>query len=299
MKNEVKKSLIAVIIAIGLAASVIVPAYAYSISGTVRSGLNGLANPKITAEKAGEYAWARGTSTGTYSVPVATTNNYQLDAMKGGYSHNRISNVPGGSSGKDFNLSTRTYQVLNVRIAVDEEFRNLYGSNWAAQADSKLRLAEPWFSEEHSINFQHSSNTGTVWVTGGTCKSCTCLHNDMLADTGWPNTNPGGVATVMVGFTGETMAGGGHGCSTNTSPASHYRPASLIENGFTPLDKLVMHELTHLYDFDHQCDTAVWYDIMESDVDINNGQCAFINPNWSKNWRPIGDDTMAANRAWY
>lgn len=160
-------------------------------------------------------------------------------------------------------------------------------------------LALAQFSEEHSINFEHSSNTGTVWVTSGTCKSCTCLHNDMLADTGWPNTNPGNVATVMVGFTGETMAGGGYGCTDPTSDASHYRPSSTIQNSFTPLDKLVMHELTHMYDFDHQCDIAVWYDIMESDTDPDNGQCSFINPNWTKNWRPIGDDKMTANRAWY
>jgi hypothetical protein len=60
-----------------------------------------------------------------------------------------------------------------------------------------------------------------------------------------------------------------------------------------------MHELTHLYNFDHQCDTAVWKDIMESDTDINDGGCKYANSNQIKNWRPSGDDIMASHRGWY
>lgn len=51
--------------------SIVVPAYAISILGTVEdTSNNGLADPKITAERVGEYAFTRGSSgspAGAYS----------------------------------------------------------------------------------------------------------------------------------------------------------------------------------------------------------------------------------------
>lgn len=145
INDENKKALLGALLAVSLTAVVVIPAYAISISGVVRQvDFSTLADPKITAERVGEYKWTRGTSTGSYSVGVDTTNNYSVDAMKSGYQHNRINNVPGGSTSQNFILGTRSYATLDVRIAADEEFRNLHGANWQTQAENKLRLAEGW-----------------------------------------------------------------------------------------------------------------------------------------------------------
>lgn len=96
ISSENKRALLGALLAVSLTAVVVIPAYAISISGVVRQvDFSTLADPKITAERVGEYKWTRGTSTDTYSVGVDTTNNYSVDAMKSGYQHNRISNVPG------------------------------------------------------------------------------------------------------------------------------------------------------------------------------------------------------------
>lgn len=118
--------------------SIVIPAYAIAILGTVKDvSNNGLADPKITAERVGEYNSARGSSgspAGAYSVPVSTTNTYTVDAMKTSYAHGRLSNVAGGSTNQDFNLATRTLRTVNVYIAADEEYRTAHGASWVTDA---------------------------------------------------------------------------------------------------------------------------------------------------------------------
>jgi hypothetical protein len=59
------------IIALIAAVSIIVPAYAIAITGQVKDTSNvGLNDPKITAERIGEYAWTRGGTAGTREHPT-------------------------------------------------------------------------------------------------------------------------------------------------------------------------------------------------------------------------------------
>ncbi|MGI0038278.1 MAG: M12 family metallo-peptidase [Nitrososphaera sp.] len=259
----------------------------------IKVDFSGLADPKVTAERIGEYKWTRGSGSGAFSVGVDTTNNYSLDAMREGYQHNRLT-VAGGSTGQVFILQTRSYATLHVLIAADEEYRNLHGANWQTQAENKLRLAEPWFKEEHSIQFNVVGFT-TAWTSqAALANDCTPFASDMVSDTNWPTTNPNN-ADIMFGITGENITG--VGCATNTTPGSHAHPSALVQNSYTPADTLVMHELTHLYDYDHQCDSDDWYDIIEST--ISGGSCSGDSSFRLKNWRPAGDDVMASNRNWY
>lgn len=183
---------------------------------------------------------------------------------------------------------------MDVRIATDEEFRSAYPTDWQAQAENKLRLAEGWFKEEHSIQFNVIGFTSAWTSDEALANDCGTFMTNMISETNWPSTNPGS-ADILFGITGENVAG--IGCATNTTPGSHFRPSALVQDSYMPADLLVMHELTHLYDYDHQCDADNWYDIMESS--IQNGQCSGDNPLRIKNWRPAGDDVMASNRNWY
>jgi hypothetical protein len=278
-----------------LAAAIIVPAYAISISGTVREvDFSLIDDAKVTAERVEEYQWDRTSSAGAFSIGVDSTNDYDVDAMKGGYEHNRQEDVAGGSTNVPFILDTQDTETLDVYIAADEDFRNAYGTGWQDEAEEKLRLAEGWFWEEHSIEFNVVGFT-TGWTSQAALANvCGTFANDMESDLDWPDTNPNN-ADILFGITGETVTG--IGCATNTSAADHAHPTALVQDSYEPADLLVMHELTHLYDYDHQCDTDNWYDVMESS--IVGGQCTGGSEYRIKNWKPAGDDIMEQNRDWY
>lgn len=288
-----KTALLGIIIT-SIAVSIIVPAYAISILGTVRdTSNNGLADPKITAERVGEYNWARGSSgtpAGAYSVTVSTTNTYTVDAMKTNYDHGRRTNVAGGSTNQDFNLAARSVRTVDVYIAADEEYRNAHGSSWVTDATNKLKSAEGWFKEEHGIQFNVVGNSGTLWNSPSGA-NCDTMADDMIADVNWPNGAPSS-ADFIFGVSGQNIAE--VGCATNTSSSSHNKPDVTLTDNFSPGDELVMHEITHLYDYDHQCNTG-WYDIMES----TGSPCGQDTALRIKNWKPAGDDVMSANRLWY
>ncbi|HXG74202.1 MAG TPA: M12 family metallo-peptidase [Candidatus Nitrosotenuis sp.] len=290
---EQNKNVFLGLIITSVVVSIIVPAYAISILGTVRdTSNNGLPDPKITAERVGEYNFARGSSgtpAGAYSVPVSTTNQYTVDAMKTSYGHNRLTNVAGGSTNQNFNLPARSVITVNVYLAADEEYRNANPSGWVTAATNKLKSAEPWFKEEHGIQFSIIGNSGTSWNSPAGA-SCNTLANDMIADIGWPGSAPAS-ADFVFAVSGQSFTE--QGCATNTTPTSHSKPDVTVSDNFSPGDLLVMHEITHIYDYDHQCNTG-WYDIMEaSGVSCNDLSLRI------KNWKPSADDIMAANRSWY
>lgn len=223
-------------------------------------------------------------------LAVSTTNAYTVDAMKTGYDHDRLLNVNGGSTNQDFNLATQTPRTVDVYIAADEEYRTNHGGSWVADATAKLESAEGWFSEEHNIQFNVVGNSGTLW-TSPTSSDCTTLKNDMVSDVSWTSPWPND-AVVIFGVSGQTI--GAVGCATNTSSASHDHPYILVTDNFAEADRLVMHEVTHIYDYDHQCNTG-WYDIMES----TGTPCGSDTPLRIKNWKPAGDDVMDSHRLWY
>jgi len=272
--------------------SIVVPAYAIAILGQVRdTSNNGLADPKITAERVGEYDWARGSSgtpAGTYSVTVSSTNAYTVDAMKTSYNHNRLSNVAGGSTNQNFNLPTRTLRTVNVYIAADEEYRTAHGASWVTDATTKLKSSEGWWKEEHGIQFNVVGNSGTSWNSPAGA-NCDTLTNDLISDI-WHSPYPGGAFVFAV--SGQSIAE--VGCAKNTTPTDHDHPTVVITDNFAEGDRLSMHEITHIYDYDHQCNTG-WYDIMES----TGTPCGSDTALRIKNWKPAGDDVIEANRLWY
>lgn len=286
-KNAIRATIFASILV-----AVIIPAYAISISGVVKDTNNiGIPDPKITAERVGEYAWTRGFSFppwGTYSVGVSSTNTYTVDAMKTGYNHNRLSNVAGGSTNKDFSIPTRTERTVNVYIAADEEYRNAHGAGWVTDATNKLKSSESWWREEHSIKFNVVGNSGTSWNSPSST-SCATLKDDLISDV-WHSPYPGGAFVFAI--TGQNVDE--VGCATNTNFLFHDHPWVLITDNFAEGDRLSMHEITHLYDYDHQCNTG-WYDIMES----TGSPCGADTSLRIKNWKPSGDDVIESNRGWY
>ncbi len=291
-----KNILLGVIIASAVI-SIVIPAYAIAILGTVKdTSNNGLPDPKITAERVGEYNFARGSSgtpAGTYSVPVSSTNTYTVDAMKTSYAHARKINVAGGSTNQDFNLATRpSLRTVNVYISADEEYRSAHSTNWVTDATAKLKSSEGWWKEEHGIQFNVVGNSGTSWNSPAGA-SCSALTTDLISDV-WHSPYPSG--TFVFAVSGQSIAE--VGCATNTSGTSHDHPTVVVTDNFAEADRLTMHEITHIYDYDHQCVTG-WYDIMETANPSCGPGTGGDTALRIKNWKPAGDDVIEANRLWY
>ncbi|MEO9309155.1 MAG: M12 family metallo-peptidase, partial [Nitrososphaera sp.] len=126
--------------------------------------------------------------------------------------HNRLSNVAGGSTNQDFNLPTRSVITVNVYLAADEEYRNANPGDWVTAATNKLKSAEPWFKEEHGIQFSVVGNSWTAWNSPAGA-SCNTLANDMISDIGWPGSAPAN-ADFVFAVSGQSFAE--QGCATNT-----------------------------------------------------------------------------------
>jgi hypothetical protein len=287
-----QKEFLVSIIAATLLSVTVLQAYAVNITGNVKSGGSGLGDAKVTAEKVNEYAWTRSATSGTvgsYTLSVGSTNSYTVAASKQGYTR-ASTTVNGGSAAPDLNLSTRSNTVIMFKIAYDTSV----GSQLTIdQARFYLYSAEPWFLDEHSIDFQEAGS-GTAWLSDPWVSGNDCLNfrDDMKTDVNW-NTGNYGIAEILIGFTGKSF-GVGYGCISNplpTGPGQH--PYITISNFSPDMARSVMHEVSHAYGLQHisSC-TNVIPGIMASVCGESSGL-------YIKNWEPSNDSLIETNRSWY
>lgn len=285
-----KKELMLLIAFTSLLGIAVLPAFAVNITGNVKSGGTGLGDAKVTAEKVAEYKWTRSATSGTvgsYSLSVAGTSSYTVAAAKTSYTR-ASATVNGGSAAPDLNLSTRSLAVVMFKIAFD----TAVGSQLTIeQARFYLYSAEPWFREEHSIDFQETG-PGTAWTTTGLSSGSACenFRDDMKTDVNW-NTGNYGIAEVLIGFTGKSMDPGTYGCINGDPQGGGTHPYIIISNTSPDMARSVMHEVSHAYGLDHNtssCSTQI-PGIMAPSTCVH----------YIKNWRPTDDTTMNLRRTWY
>lgn len=287
-----RKELIALAIAASLLSITITQAYAVNITGNVKSGGVGLGDAKVTAEKVNEYAWTRSATSGTvgsYTLSVGSTSSYTVAASKQGYTRSSAT-VNGGSAAPDLNLSTRSNAVITFKIAFDTSV----GSQLTIdQARFYLYSAEPWFLDEHSIDFQ-KTGVGTAWsslpwVSGNECLN---FNDDMKTDTNWTPGNYG-LGEILIGFTGKSF-GVGYGCIHAIPNGVQQHPYITITNFSPDMARTVMHEVSHAYGLQHNtssCSTQI--------PGIMAITCGENSSLYIKNWEPSNDALVETNRGWY
>jgi hypothetical protein len=264
------------------------PAYAISITGNVKSGGVGLGDAKVTAERVGEYKWTRTATSGTvgsYSLTVGSTSSYTVAGMKTSYTR-ASATVNGGSAAPDLNLSARSLTNIIFKIAFDTSA----GSGLTIdQARFYLYSAEPWFREEHSIDFQETG-PGTAWSTSDVTQVF-CdpdMNKDMQEDVNWVFNNYG-IAEMLIGFTGKQYTDG-TGCINGIPTQGGTHPYMQITNWSPDIARTVMHEVSHAYGLPHaSCFNAI-PGIMASTCNDSI---------YIKNWVPADDTTMESRRGWY
>lgn len=286
-----QKELIAFIIAASLLSITVTQAYAVNITGNVKSGGTGLGDAKVTAEKVNEYAWTRSATSGTvgsYTLSVGSTSSYTVAASKQGYTRSSAT-VNGGSAAPDINLSTRSNTVIMFKIAFDTSV----GSQLTIdQARFYLYSAEPWFLDEHSIDFQETG-AGTAWsslpYTSG--NDCLNFNTDMKTDTNWVSGNYG-IAEILIGFTGKSF-GLGYGCINTIPNGAQQHPYITISNFSPDMARSVMHEVSHAYGLQHISSCT---NVIPGIMAITCGESSGL---YIKNWEPSNDALMETNRNWY
>jgi hypothetical protein len=265
-------------------------AYAVNITGTVKSGGTGLGDAKVTAEKVDEYQWTRSATSGTvgsYTLSAGTTNSYTVAASKQGYTRASTS-VNGGSAAPDLNLSTRSNTVIVFKIAFD----TAVGSGLTIeQARFYLYSGEPWFLDEHSIDFQETG-PGTAWTTTGLSAGSACenFRDDMKTDVNWVNGNYG-IAEILIGFTGKSMNPGTYGCINTIPNGQQQHPYITISNSSPDIARSVMHEVSHAYGLQH---TNSCTGQIPGIMAVGCSDSLYI-----KNWTPTDDSLVETNRNWY
>lgn len=286
-----RKEFILLIVLTSLLGIAMLPAFAVNITGNVKSGGTGLGDAKVTAEKVAEYKWTRSATSGnvgSYTLSVDSTNSYTVAASKQGYTR-ASATVNGGSAAPDLNLSTRSNTVIMFKIAFDTSV----GSRLTIeQARFYLYSAEPWFLDEHSIDFSETG-PGTAWlsdpyVSGNACEN---FRDDMQTDVNWVSGNYG-IAEILIGFTGKSM-GNGNGCINGpplpSGPGQH--PYIAISNTSPDIAGTVMHEISHAYGLQHNTSSC--------STQIPGIMAPSTCSNYIKNWTPSDDSLMETNRNWY
>lgn len=294
-----QKEFLLLILLVTLLSIPVLQVHAASITGNVKSGTTGLGNAKVTAEKVNEYAFTRSATSGTvgsYSLSVGSTSSYTVAASKQGYTQ-ASTTVNGRSTAPNLNLSTRSNAVITFKIAYDTSS----GSQLTIdQARFYLYSAEPWFLDEHSIDFQEAG-AGTTWssVPWNSGQDCANFRDDMKNDVNW-NTGNFGISEILIGFSGKQFATSGgadldnQGCSSfpfPNGPGQH--PYLTISNWSPDISKTVMHEISHAYNMNH----------ISSCTNVTPGimavTCGVSSSLYIKNWEPSNDTLIETNRNWY
>lgn len=286
-----QKTFMVLIVAASLLSVTVLQAYAVNITGNVKSGGTGLGDAKVTAEKVNEYAWTRSATSGTvgsYTLSVGSTSSYTVAASKQGYTRASTS-VNGGSAAPDLNLSTRSNTVITFKIAFDTSV----GSQLTIdQARFYLYSAEPWFLDEHSIDFQEAG-AGTAWsslpwVSGNDCLN---FNSDMKTDVNWVSGNYG-ISEILIGFTGKSF-GLGYGCINTIPNGAQQHPYITISNFSPDMARSVMHEVSHAYGLQHISSCT---NVIPGIMAVTCGESSSL---YIKNWEPSNDSLMETNRGWY
>jgi len=261
----------------------LVDAAGTNITGKVKSGGVALSDAKATAEKADEYKTIRTDGSGNFNLSTTTTNAYTVDSAKGEYTRDRELVYCGGVS-PDHTISTRSYADVKFKVAYDND-----NSVTLAAAKAALNFGEPWYTDEHSIDFIDSTASHS-WGTNGVSSTCSALLADLVSETNWPTTLNG--ADMLFGYSAENVGATTKGCMYNTgSYAAH--PAIVVISSSPDITRTVMHEVTHAYGLGETNTTCISQvpNIMATASDGSACPTQYI-----KNWNPSQDDHMETHR---
>jgi hypothetical protein len=212
-----------------------------------------------------------------------------VDSTKQGFTRDRDT-VNGGQTAPTQSVGPRFYTDTKWKVAYDTST-----SVTLAEARNYLLQGEPWFRDEHSIDFIETT-ASEAWTSSGATATCAGFLTHMNSDTGWTGGDYGG-ADIMAGFVdgGFTDAIGCIPAPVPTQGGQHpYYVINVAQSA--DIARSVMHETTHAYGFNHtlSCDNQI-PGIMATNS--NNGSCS--SSIYIKNWTPTDDNTMEARRSWY
>ncbi|MGH9877738.1 MAG: hypothetical protein ACRD5H_08875, partial [Nitrososphaerales archaeon] len=286
--------LVAVIISASMLATIgIIAVYASHtyIDGQVWEDCAGCYRPnqKVTAEKAGEYAWTRGDSVGHYLLPTATTELYYVDAMKADHTRDRVW-PHGGQTAADMEIFDRGHPNVRWKVAWDAST-----AVTRSEAVNWLMSAEGWFLEEHSINWNEwwAEN---AFLSADAANNCGSVLLDMAGDVGWDPGDDFDGAQILIGFTEENWSGTVGGCATPAPSTGGTHPYMLVNVAeWNDIAMIVMHEVSHAYGLpDRSCSPTCGNRYPGIMWDLSTPPNILI-----KNWDPFDDNTMEQNRWWY
>lgn len=262
----------------------VVDAAGTNITGQVKSGGSGLDDAKVTAEKANEYQYARTNVLGNFDVATTTSSAYTVDSSKTAYARDREL-VFGGGTSPDHVIGTRLLTDVKFKVAYDDT-----NSITLASAKSTLLTGEPWFREEHSIDFIETT-ASYEWDTSDASATCASLLSDMVDDADWPNTTNG--ADMLFGYSAKSGMTGSKACGFfSGSYASN--PAFVVTSVSPDHARSVMHEISHAYGLDETDTTCTSQVPNIMATDPNGGACS---SQYIKNWNPTQDDHMNSHRS--
>lgn len=286
MNLSLKLAIIAAIIPmIGIGA---VYAVGTNITGVVNSGGSALNDAKSTAERAGEYQWDRTDASGNYDLATTTTNSYTVESMKSGYTRDSDS-VTGGNSAPTQTISTRSYTDVKFKVGYDTT-----KSVTLSQAKDWLLDGEPWFRDEHSIDFVETTASES-WTSSGATATCAGFLSAMNSDIGWTGGDYGG-ADILFGFTDNGFSDA-VACINTTPGAGGTHPYIVADGDSSDMARTVMHEMSHAYGFSHNTSTCSTQ--IPGIMAIGPGPGTCSSSIYIKNWVPSDDTTLESRRSWY
>jgi hypothetical protein len=269
-------------------------------NGNVKDGSSGLDNAKITFERAGNYEWARtSASSGYYYEYLPTgTATWSVDAMQDGYDRDTSTGISRTDKGNDFDLSTRNSITASFKVAHDTDT-----SVSPSEARYQLMRVEPWFFEEHGIEF-NDLGASEAWTSNGETSNGSCdIRDELTADIEWLTQNDYEGTDILIGFSDGKITGTASkacmsdGATINTIPtAGGTHPYIYVDISGTShdMDRRVAHEISHVYGFGHQ--TTCTDNIPNIMGMTNSARC---DEGYIVNWTPADDLTLENRRNWY
>lgn len=270
-------------------------------NGHVRDGSTGLNDVKLTFERVGDYEWDRTSGTGYYYEILPTgTATWSVDAMGEGYDRDTSTGITRSEKNNDFDLSTRTSITANFKIAYDADT-----SVSITAARDQLMRAEPWFIEEHGIEFNPS--TSESWYSDDETSNDSCdIRDELTSDIGWLTQNDYDGADILIGFSDGKITGtDSKACMSDgatidripTDGGLHPYIYIDIAGQSYDMDRRVAHEISHVYGFSHQ--SSCTNNIPNLMGMSSSGWCGTNGDGYIVNWTPADDLTLENRRNWY
>lgn len=273
-------------------------------NGNVKDGSSGLDNAKITFERAGDYEYARTTSATGYYYEYLPSGSatWSVDAMQDSYDRDTSTGISQNQKNNDFDLSTRNSITASFKVAYDTDT-----SVSPSEARDQLMRAEPWFNEEHGIEFDEFGASES-WDSDGETSNDSCdIRDELTSDIGWITVDDYDGTDILIGFSDGKITGTASkacmsdGVTINTIPtAGGTHPYIYIDIAGTnhDMDRRVAHEISHVYGFSHQttCTDNI-PNIMG--MAAGTGYCGTNGDGYIVNWTPTADLTLENRRNWY